>query len=58
MPPKPAINPDTWESHQAELKTLYLGQGKSVREIITYMEENRDFVATLVSPASFLTSNS
>ena len=57
MPQKPAINSATWESHQAELKLLYLDQGKNLGEIITYMEENRDFMATLVLPASLRTSH-
>lgn len=58
MPRKPATKPATWESHRAELKNLYLDQGKNLGEVMTYMKENHGIVATLVSPPSFRTSNS
>ena len=56
MPQRDAISQATWECHQAEIQILY--QEKSLREVITYMEENHRFVATLLSPAFFPSSNS
>ena len=56
MPQKDEISRATWESHRAELQILY--QEKSLREVITYMEENHRFVAMLLSPAFFPNSNS
>ena len=56
MPQKHAISRATWESHRAELQILY--QEKSLREVITYMEENHRFMATLLSFAFFPSSNS
>ena len=56
MPQKDAISRAAWESHRAELQILY--QEKSLREVITNMEENHRFVVTLLSPAFFPSSNS
>jgi Clr5 domain len=38
--------PREWEAHRATIRRLYLGEDKTLKEVMTYMEQKHSFRAT------------
>jgi len=50
-------SPENWESHRAEITTLYLDQDKTLREVKEHMEQSYQFFATWVPCLELRTSD-